>query len=910
MSATGQLLPQHAALLGASAISDEVALARGYRSVERRARLTELGFSSAQARVPALLIPIWNIHGEVALHQLRPDEPRIDNRGRAVKYETVARARMVLDVPPAVRDKLGDPAIPLWFTEGVRKADAAVSAGLCCVALLGVWNWRGTNEQGGKVALADFESIALNGRAVVLAFDSDVVTKPEVRLALERLRAFLESRGAHARIVHLPAGEGGTKTGLDDYLAAGHTVDELLALASDEIPDGPSSDRPGTPYRTSPAGITHLRESRDGTVEVRLTNFGAQITLDIVEDDGAEERRFFEIEASLGGRTRTFRVGAPAFGAMVWPAEHLGAGAVVYPGFASRDHARAAIQLLSGTPPERRVFTHTGWRTVGGRDVYLHAGGAIGSEGTVAGIEVRLETPLDRFLLPDPPLGEVLHEAVRASLGLLDLAPDGVAFPLLGAIYRAPLGECDLSVHLTGPTGVFKTELAALAQAHWGAGLDARHLPGSWSSTPNANEGLASLTKDAICVVDDFAPGGSRMDVGRLHHDADRLLRAQGNRSGRARMRVDASLRPPRPPRGLIVSTGEDVPRGASLGARMIVGEVGPGDVDGERLTACQADAATGRFAAAMAGYVRWLASQGQAARVRLRQLSAGDGLATPGHHRIARNLQTLGAGVRAFLLFARDADAVEVAEEERLWSRAVAAFMTLSRSQGAQQAACDPARSFIELLGSAIASGRVHVAGQDGRAPAEPAAWGWRFQSDGLSDEGWRAQGTRVGWVDGDELYLGPAAAFAAAQAVGTAIDTPITLAPRTLHQRVNEAGLLRSTESERGHLTVRRVLEGSRRSVLHLASSSLHELAQPAPPSASDAARGPFAGASSIADPSPFGPQKRPGAAQAEHVRPSGGPDGPLLERTNRAMQVGVLPQGDSPDGASEEQMTTWTR
>lgn len=71
------LLPQHAVLLTASAISDEVAEARGYRSVEQKARLTELGFSSTQARVPALLIPIWNVQGEIALYQTRTDEPRI-----------------------------------------------------------------------------------------------------------------------------------------------------------------------------------------------------------------------------------------------------------------------------------------------------------------------------------------------------------------------------------------------------------------------------------------------------------------------------------------------------------------------------------------------------------------------------------------------------------------------------------------------------------------------------------------------------------------------------------------------------------------------------------------------------------------------------------------------------------------
>jgi hypothetical protein len=128
--------------------------------------------------MPALLIPIWDARGETASYQIRPDTPRINERGKPVKYETPGGSRMVLDVPPRARIGLGDPSIPLFVTEGIRKADCAVSRGLCCVALLGVWNWRGSNEQGGKVALADWESLALNGRQVYIAFDSDAMLKP------------------------------------------------------------------------------------------------------------------------------------------------------------------------------------------------------------------------------------------------------------------------------------------------------------------------------------------------------------------------------------------------------------------------------------------------------------------------------------------------------------------------------------------------------------------------------------------------------------------------------------------------------------------------------------------------------------------------------------------------------------
>src|SRR5688500_223591 len=105
MSATTILAPHHAALIDASAITPEVAAARGYRTVTSRAELRRRGFSDAQARTPALLIPVFGVSGEVKLYQARPDEPRIKN-GKPLKYETPAGSQMALDVPPAARAHL------------------------------------------------------------------------------------------------------------------------------------------------------------------------------------------------------------------------------------------------------------------------------------------------------------------------------------------------------------------------------------------------------------------------------------------------------------------------------------------------------------------------------------------------------------------------------------------------------------------------------------------------------------------------------------------------------------------------------------------------------------------------------------------------------------------------------------
>ena len=76
--------------------------------------------------------------------------------------------------------------------------------------------------------------------------------KRAVHQALVRLGAFLARRGASVAYVYLPAGESGAKTGLDDYLAAGGTADDLVLRARSEpvepeLPGVDDTAPPSTP---------------------------------------------------------------------------------------------------------------------------------------------------------------------------------------------------------------------------------------------------------------------------------------------------------------------------------------------------------------------------------------------------------------------------------------------------------------------------------------------------------------------------------------------------------------------------------------------------------------------------------------------------------------------------------------
>lgn len=265
------LFTQHAAMLAESGITPEHARARGYVTVDTKSRLEHLRITAAGRQVPGLLVPQLRADGSTWGFQYRPDSPRQRN-GKTVKYETPTGQRNGLDVPPGVGPVLGNPAEPLWITEGVKKADAATLAGLACVALPGVWSWRGTNASGGKTAIPDWNDVALNERRVILAFDSDVTRKHPVRAALAALAGYLATKGADVAYCHLPdTGDG--KTGLDDYLAAGHTADDLHALvrpeppqAVDDTPPRPDTAAPATPPARRPDAAR-----QEGTAADRLS---------------------------------------------------------------------------------------------------------------------------------------------------------------------------------------------------------------------------------------------------------------------------------------------------------------------------------------------------------------------------------------------------------------------------------------------------------------------------------------------------------------------------------------------------------------------------------------------------------------------------------------------------------------
>jgi hypothetical protein len=582
---------------------------------------------------------------------------------------------------------------------------------------------------------------------------------------------------------------------------------------------------PSSPYGIENGCIVLRKFDRDGNLHLKpLCNFTAEVTEEVDVDDGSgqSERRITITGQLADGRPLpSATVTATQFNIFNWVLEKWGVSAVVHAGMTIKDQLRDAVQMLSKNVRTRVVKAFTGWTRYLDGWRYLHRGGSIGADGAHTDLEVQLPRQLEGFVLPDPPAGDELVVAVHASLALAEVAPERLSLPLLAAAYRSVLGELtpvDLSIFLTGRSGVFKSCLAALVQAHWGAGFTAKTLPAGWHSTANSLEKLSFQAKDVLLTVDDFAPSGNRSDVGRMHQEAERLLRAAGNRLGRSRMNRSGGMAPEYHPRGLILSTGEDVPKGLSLRARMLVLEVEQGDVDLDKLTEAQANAVAGLYAAAMAGYVRYLAPRLDDLKTIapgcLLELRTQASRGTVPHRRTPEIVASLQWGMETFLAFARDAGAVTDVEAEVLTKRTWAALGQAAAAQTAQLVDADPVDRFVAMLDTLLMSGRAHLIDETsgGTPRSNPVRWGWEQRERHGSFPGdyeYVPQGRGIGWVEAPDsgqtvLYFDPNAVYTEVQKLANDQGDSMSATQKTLWKRLAERGVIQPGSD--GHSAIKK--------------------------------------------------------------------------------------------------------
>lgn len=222
----------------------------------------------------ALILPRLRIDGTPGVPQVRLDNPRPKEDGDGtIKFETpgsVSAKKVGLVLAPsaplwwAPQSWVNDPAVPVIISEGPSRELAMVTAAILeqvavlPVTLTGVAMGTGRRKEKGEDGKTrvverwlqeDIATLAAAGkRDFYIAFDHDVLEKKLVRAELGHLIKLLRAAGANVRVIIPPAQGEDTSAGLDDALAAGITLRQMVA---DSLSDLPSNRKPRAASRVA-----------------------------------------------------------------------------------------------------------------------------------------------------------------------------------------------------------------------------------------------------------------------------------------------------------------------------------------------------------------------------------------------------------------------------------------------------------------------------------------------------------------------------------------------------------------------------------------------------------------------------------------------------------------------------------
>ena len=368
------------------------------------------------------------------------------------------------------------------------------------------------------------------------------------------------------------------------------------------------------PYYTENGCLWYLPVGRQDSPGIMLCNFAPRIVREVIVDDGAEKTRRYLIGGTDANGNEISPVEIPAgeLEKMAWIANCLDASCDLCVVSQVEKHVRCAIKTTARFADKRYIFSHTGWKKIGGEWHYLLPGDKT--------YQVELKGKQRNYYGAEGMSREDAEDLVKLLSG--GMMPDEVLLPCLATVFLSPLNEFLRQIGhepkylltLIGRTGSMKSTVAALMLSFFG-NFSATDLPMSFRDTANSIVHNAFTLKDVLTCVDDYHPT-ARAEAGRMRETMQILARGYGDRAARNRLGSDITLREPRPPQGNVIVTAEFAPDiGESGTARLFCIEMKPGGINLPLLTEAQDKALEGKYAACMRGYtdmVKFFADKGE----------------------------------------------------------------------------------------------------------------------------------------------------------------------------------------------------------------------------------------------------------------------------------------------------------
>ena len=272
-------------------------------------------------------------------------------------------------------------------------------------------------------------------------------------------------------------------------------------------------------------------------------------------------------------------------------------------------------------------------------------------------------------------------------------------------------------------------------------------------------------------------------------------------------------------PRGLILATGEDIPNGHSLQARCVIVSINKGSTNAAVLSILQEAADSGRLSQIMAKFIMWIAAKADQGKIKkdLSQIhtKCKEQLTNKGHTRMRDNLATLLSGLWLLLEFGKEHGILSDENIAHFKSKALNAAQDLAHLQVSVDQDGSEAERYIQFLKSALAMGRAHLADKDGTYPHYYCNLGWKMAGAGTYQR-LEGQGSKIGWVDENYIYLIPKAALSVIRLLSNNNGNYLGSNERALNKTLREANMLAKCSDDRA--TTKVTVKGTRETVLCL--------------------------------------------------------------------------------------------
>lgn len=527
-----------------------------------------------------------------------------------------------------------------------------------------------------------------------------------------------------------------------------------------------------------------------GNNTVKICNFVPSIVSEKTVDDGATVEKSLVLTGTHadGSILPTVEVSGSDLSTFNWLLDKWGAKCIIEVGQNRKEYLRYYIQTTAEEAEQLTEYRVTGWKKVGGEWFYLLPGDDK--------LDVKLRGKLEHYSKGT----EWNHNIIRElqTLYLAPPAPKTVILPLLAFTFLTPLNEflrragCmpKFILFLSGRTGTRKSTLAALFLSFFGR-FTSSDLPMSFRDTANSILLNAFTLKDVLTCIDDYYPADSA-EAKKLGATAQSVLRAYGDRSGRARLRADSTLMESRPPQGNAIITGEISPNvGESGTARYFTLELKENDVDLNMLTAYQEDAADGIFQNSMLAYTEWLKRRFLKDNdhtdrfiARLKELffeyrKHFTDKNNTYHGRLNETAALLMLGMYFFLLFMKENSIIQQEDMEKESEKFSEMLIMLMNAHSESVRADIPTHIFVRKLYSLIDGGKVIITERSRPENFDPYPPGY------------------IGCQDDEYYYLNKDLAHSAVKKLCADQGESFPFTPKALAKALAEEGLIKTTST-----------------------------------------------------------------------------------------------------------------